>query len=173
MNDSSEYTGNHLIWLAMFLICGGNVGKRLRMTALTEAIISGEFLEYDPAIGMHTVGNLQRALMDLESHVARWRALGTSDVFAIASELVQNQQYKSKRESPFSIPNERLLVPFAIHDIAENILALSKAIYQALNGNVAALASVRLRPSSPIEEENECIEAERPSNDDVIRWLAE
>jgi hypothetical protein len=134
-SESSSYTGNHLIWLGMFLMIGGNVGKRLRATALTEAITSGEFLDFDKKAGTHKVGLLQKAMMDLEEHVTRLRGVAPSDLLDVSMKLLKNEQYKEQRKSIFSVENHFMAGPFAFHDLVENAIALSKAIYQTLEGD--------------------------------------
>jgi len=82
LDDESSYKGNYLVWLRMFLLTRGNVGKRLKTTALQEAITSGEFLDFDKATGTHTVGLLQQALLELDGQIERLRNT-SSDVFDV------------------------------------------------------------------------------------------
>jgi hypothetical protein len=170
-DDKSSYKGDYLVWLGMFLLTKGNVGKRLKVTALREAISSGEFLDFDKASGMHTVGPLQGALIDLDTHIEQLRNIDNSHVFDTANMLLSNDQIKNNRGKEFVMPNEKLVMAFAIHDLIENVITLCRAIYFALEGNESHSGNVKLHPSSPIKDESEKIRREKVSFDSVQNWL--
>jgi hypothetical protein len=170
-SESSQYKGDHLIWLGMFVMLWGNVGKRLKLTAINEAIISGEFLDYNKTNGTHEVGPLQKALMDLEGQVERLRATDTKDLFTWALQLLNTEQYKTNRKNVFTLENAPLVASFAMHDMVDNAVNLSKAVYQALEGDSGMLTSLTTHPSSPIQEEQLEMESEQVSHDDVMKWL--
>ena len=164
---SSQYKGDHLVWLYMSLMCTVSVGKRLNRTMLKEAILSGDFLDYDRQTGKHTVGEVQKALLDLDGQIERLQSIG-SDVPFADHWLVQNEQYiKARRMERFTIENEKMVMAFAIYDRIENIIVLSNAIYNFLDGRAGAINRITLHGSSPIEKENELMEAERPSQADI------
>jgi hypothetical protein len=170
-NDKSSYKGDYLIWLGMFLLTDGNVGKRMKVTALREAISSGEFLDFDKTTGMHTVGPLQGALIELDAHIEQLRNIDNSHVLNTAIMLLSNDDIKNNRGKEFVMPNEKLVMAFAIHDLIENVMILCHAIYFALEGNESHLGNVKLNPSSPIKDESEKIRRERVSFDNVHNWL--
>jgi hypothetical protein len=69
------------------------------------------------------------------------------------------------------MPNKTLVMPFAVHDMIENVISLCRAIHLALEGDANELANVKLLPSSPIHEESEQIRREKISLDDVRNWV--
>jgi len=170
LNDESSYKGNYLVWLGMFLLTINNVGKRLKTTALQEAITSGEFLDFDKATRMHTVGPLQEALLELEGQIERLRN-PPSDVFDVGMQLLKDERIKNNRQALFPVPNYILVMPFAVHDMIENVISLCQAIHLALEGDASELANVKLHPSSPIHDESEQIQREKVSLDEVRNWL--
>ena len=172
VSDSSQYEGDHLVWLFRFLIrVSCKVGKRLNRTALTEAITSGEFLDYDRVAGRHTVGPVQKALLDLDGQIERLWSLASH--ISLADEwIVKNRQrFLDRRKDQFTIENEQMLRLFAVYDSIENIIIFSTAIYKALDGNNEAIATITIHGSSPVEEQNELMDAIQPSHDEVARWL--
>ena len=155
----------------MFVIALGKVRNKLTHTALTEAITSGEFLDYDRVAGRHTVGPVQTALLDLNGQIERLWSIASQISFTDAW-IVQNEpRFKVRREDQFTIENEQMLMPFAVYDSIENVITLSRAIYKALDGNNEAIATITIHGTSPVEEENELMDAIQASHDDVARWL--
>ncbi len=172
--DNSNFRGEHLIWLGMFLMYVGSVGKRLRLVALQEAITSGEFLEYDKHSGKHVVGRLQQALMHLQEQVDRLRLLSTPDIANMASQLIQ--AYKNRKEETVSMRNIDLAAPIALNVVMKNVVKLSLSIHKVMSGHedgphplVQALDS--LYPSSPFETENDNLSKERPSHSEILTWV--
>jgi hypothetical protein len=62
---------------------------------------------------------------------------------------------------------------FAIHDTQFNVVSLLKAVYRALNGDSSFLESVHLYGDSPLSNENATMQRERPTPDQIERWLNE
>lgn len=171
LDDSSSYKGDYLVWLGMSLLTSGGVGKKLGVTALQEAITSGEFLEFDKATGLHRVGLLQQAMLDLHGHVERLQATNSSELSAEGIMLLKDERVKMNRNASFSVPNQKFVMPFAVHDMIDNVLALSRAFHKALDGDEGPLGTLKLHPSSPLKDESEKIKKERPTNEAVESWL--
>jgi hypothetical protein len=171
LDDSSSYKGDHLVWLGMSLMTSGGVGKRLKRTALQEAITSGEFLDFDKASGLHHVGPLQQAMLELHGQIDRLQTINSSEVTTVCISLLKDEQVKKNRKAQFTVPNQTLVVPFAVHDMIENVIALCRAIHHALDGNTNLLAALKLNPSSPLKGESERISKERPAMETVNVWL--
>ena len=170
-SESSQYKGKHLVWLFMLVMMVGRLGKALKRTALTEAITSGEFLGYDRVAGRHTVGPIQKALIDLDDQIERLRSI-TSQISIADKWIVENERrFKAEREAEFTIANDQMLLPFAVYDSIENIIVFCTALHKALDGDHEALATIRIHGTSPIEEENELMDAVQASHDDAVRWL--
>jgi len=171
LDDSSSYKGDHLVWLGMSLMTSGRVGKRLKVTALQEAITSGELLEFDKASGLHRVGPLQQAMLELHGQIERLQSINSLEISTVGVSLLKDERVKRNRKATFPIPNQTLVMPFAVHDMIENVIALCRAIHHALDGNTGPLTALKLNPSSPLKEESERISKERPPMEAVDTWL--
>jgi hypothetical protein len=170
--DKSSYRGDHLLWLRMFLLARGNVGKRLKVTAILEATMSGEFLDFDKASGTHTVGPLQEALFELEGQIDVLRNIDLTELLRdVEMTLRSDPMIENHRKAMFSFNNDLFVVPFALHDRIENIIILCRAIYLTLEGDETHLSALQLHPSSPILDESNQIAKERVTLKDVDDWL--
>ena len=171
MDGSSSYKGDYLVWLGMSFLTNGGIGKRLKFSTLREAITSGEFLDFDKSAGVHSVGPLQQAMLELHDQIEHLQAFDSSQISTVALSLLRNEQVKQHRNMQFPIPNQDLVMLFAAHDRIDNVIALCRAIHQALLGNTKPLTSLDLNPSSPLEGESEKIRKERPGLEAVNTWL--
>ena len=169
--DSSSYSGKQLSWLAIFILCHANVGMRIQLAALRDAIQSGVFLEADLETGRLIVGPLQASLYQLNEQVERFSAFSVTDLFSIGQKLAANQAYKSRREDTFHVRNDELVVPFAVHDAIENVLTLAGTVYRTLVRDDGNVEQVELRPSSPFVTEAERVSEERVTRSQTRAWL--
>ncbi len=145
---------------------------RLRTVALREALLSGEFLEYDPSLGTlrpglvymamqrlltaaNLYGDLQR---DLRSDVEGWDEL----VYAVR-----------QKQAQVELPGHRLALLFRVHDVMDDALRLLVALERYIVDPASELRLPGPNPPTPILSEVPAIEAELPSHDDVERWTAD
>jgi hypothetical protein len=170
--DSSTYEGKYLLWLGMFGLLAGGVGENLKTTFLDEALNSGEFLEFDHQQDSYIVGKLQQALIELKGQIERLR-FGEEAFSALERRQLMDTLKAKKNQTAVSVPNDELVLVYAAHDLQANIVSLIEAIYQALEGNPAAIDNVSLYPSSPFVVENEQIAEECPTTSDIQGWLAQ
>jgi hypothetical protein len=170
--DQSSYKGSDLILLGSFLMTAIRAVVRLKVTALGEAIISGEFLDFDKVSGTQAVGPLQKALLNLHDQIDRLRSFSSERMWEITDNLLRDSNIKNNREGKFARDNGLLALPFAVHDVIENIISLCQATYLAMEGEASFLNNEKLHPSSPLSYESEKIEEERPTFQDVENWLS-
>jgi hypothetical protein len=170
--NSSVYQGKHLIWLGMFSLLAGGVGKNSKTSFLEEALNSGEFLQFDSQQDCYIVGRVQQALIELKDQIDRLRyaeeLLSTSKRQELMSAFKANENSSS---AVFS--NDELVLLYVAHDLQANIVALIEASFEVLEGNLEALDKLKLYPSSPFEKENQLIAEERPSSFDIQEWLSQ
>ncbi|HLJ12638.1 MAG TPA: DUF4062 domain-containing protein [Planctomycetaceae bacterium] len=168
--DVSELAGEHLASLGLFVMCYGNIGARLRTTALGAAISSGEFFESDGDRAGLEVGSMQKALLDLDSQINFTRRIATTDL-SDSAKLLLDEQYKANPKARFTIPNQGLLGPLWLYNACRNILTLSVALYKSLGGNEGALEELRLLPTAPLALEIERVKSAGVTRDDARTWI--
>lgn len=78
----------------------------------------------------------------------------------------------AKTSEDVCIPNKDLLIPLAIADEEQNVVMLSVAILKALDGDNAALHTIKLNPTSPLDTEAERMKGETVAIEDVRAWIA-
>ncbi len=170
--DSSTYEGKYLVRLGMFVLWAGGVGKNLKTMFLDEALNSGEFLEFDHQQDSYVVGKVQQALINLKDQIERLR-FGEEAFSALKRQQLVEAFKPKKNQTAVRVTNDELVLVFAAHDLQANIVRLSEAIYQALDGNPSAIDKLNLYPSSPFVEENERISEERPTTSAIQAWLSQ
>jgi hypothetical protein len=131
---------------------------------------SGAFLEYDHKIDNFVVGPIQKALLDLRDYCAFLRAGDPNHWWKVGEEFCTQYQHR-KDENAISIPNSKMIHILGLADREENILRLSFAILNALQGNPSKLKSLRLRPMSPLPEGEPNKPALRPTFAEASEWL--
>jgi len=170
--DESCYLGKHLGWLGMFLTFQLGSARHLRADALADAISSGRFLEFDQATGKYAVGVVQQGMLDLQHHLGLLqRSAEMSDLSAQGKRLIHS--YRGRQEQNVQISNGDLLIACCVYDQFENVTALLRAVYLALEGDDTALRTVRLRTESPIPEMSNGVEAETPTPQMIRDWLSQ
>ncbi len=170
LHDESSIPGKHLKWLGIFAITGCALGRNLSTTALNEAIACGVFLDFDRATDTLVVGKFQQAMLDLRKNIDRncynEDLLGDQERIALGARFA-----KFDGDGPEAVPNLSLQLIFAIHDSQFNVVALLKAIHQAANGTTTLLDDLQLLGDSPLTTENETIQREQPTPEQIKRWL--
>ena len=170
--DNSEMKGKYLKWLSMFALTGCACGRKLSTTALDEAITSGEFLEFDQTADAFVVGALHQALLDLKRHIQR--LCRSDELMDVNKRFELNEQFKDiDGDGIVSIANLSLLSVLSIHDSQFNVVELHKAVFRAVYGDLAPLKELRLYADSPLDEENKNLASERPSREQIAKWLSE
>jgi hypothetical protein len=169
---TSKIKGRRLMWLSMFALTGANSGGRLGTQFVDEAMVSGEFLDFDKASDAYVVGPIQGAMITLREEIRRLRqqedALGVDD----RRSLVEDFRDLKDADHLVEIDNRRLVAIMSIHDRQANIVALSASILRAIGGDLKLLSGTRVWPQTPFAEEATQIERETPASTDVEAWVS-
>jgi Domain of unknown function (DUF4062) len=158
------------IWVFRFSLPGPNV---LATVALTDAISSGDFLEFDPTSGRMATSVLQAAMLSLRQRIARYETLlsilsGGTD----ARELATLTGHRVADVVPVSADLRTTL--YAIRDEVDNVAGLTRALLRTLRGVDEALLVPALNPPTPLPAEAERIQAATVTRRDALEWaLAE
>ncbi|MGH7286253.1 MAG: DUF4062 domain-containing protein [Polyangiaceae bacterium] len=168
---SSKIKGKTLLWLSMFALTEARVGGRLSTQFLDEALVSGEFLDFDRASDRYKVGPLQDAMIILRDETARLQKEEVALGFEERRWLVENFRHLKDSDDPIEVENHRLVGVMSIHDRHENIVRLSVAILRAFDGDNAFLGSSKLWMGTPFAEEAIQIERETPTAKNVEVWV--
>jgi len=171
IDGSSQIPGRYLKRLIIYILESGG-GYRLSTRFIDQALISGEFLDYNPELNTYQSGLFNEALFKLRENIDRFRLIHQSlreEFFAFAT------KYKnlSKAEKDVAVSNKDLLVPLALADCEQNIVALTVALVKAQDGDLTLLSELKLNPTSPFPIEAEKIRSETPNLKDIIKWVNE
>lgn len=155
----------------MYTSVGIPIPEVLVRTALNEAISSGSFLIYDTGTDSYRPSALLEALYrlreELDVYAARYETVG--ELRASIWPLWEAVRV-AKADGQLSVLT--LISLFGLHDSQKNVGRLLFAILRFLNGHDDTI-DVQFRPLSPIPGEDERIESERVSQDDIKAWLEE
>lgn len=170
--DNSEISGKYLKWLSIFALTGCACGRKLSTTALDEAITSGEFLEFDQTADAFVVGGLHQALLDLKRHIQR--LCHNDELMDLNRRFEISEEFKRIDDDDIvSVANLKLLPILSIHDSQFNVVEMHKAIFRAVHGDLAPLKALRPYADSPLVEENTNMARERPTREQIAKWLSE
>lgn len=131
-------------------------------------IDSGLFLNYNNSIDRYEQTKLSQALWLLQKEIYFLQSLidtSGKELFETYDELKAYDNRKIK------IPNQKLAILLSVSDRSYNIVGLSKAIIQAINGNIDFLESFTPKPFSPFKDIEEQSKKERPDEDHVRTWI--
>ncbi|MBC8492792.1 MAG: DUF4062 domain-containing protein [Chloroflexi bacterium] len=167
----SQMPGRYLRWLVMYALVGGK-GYGLSTRFIDHALISGEFLEYDPDLHTYRSSQINNALFELRENIDRLRFMGSSSRDAFMN-FAEKYKHLLKIEGDVPVSNSDLLVPLALADCQQNIVDLTVALIKALDGNAKMLSELHLNPTSPLLTEAERIKNETPNLDEIIKWVNE
>lgn len=168
-DSCSTIPGRYLRWLLMYSLVGGH-GDKYSSQFIDQALISGEFLEYDRNLNAYRSGLINNSLIQLRENIDRLKSIGQNFGSQRVSLLEKYKAYM-KREEDVSVSNVDLIMPLAIVDCELNIVNLSTALVKALDGDYKKLEGLKLYPSSPLATEAEKIEKETVSIDEIIEWI--
>ncbi|WNG15328.1 DUF4062 domain-containing protein [Cystobacter fuscus] len=171
ISDVSSYKAKHLAWLGMFALVGSNTAGHLSTRFLDEALVSGEFLEFNKSIGTYAVGVLQQAMIDLRDNIHRLQmAENGLDINARLSILEKSRNHKDN-DQIVEVNNQQLVLIMSICDRQKNVIALSVAISRALSGDLTQLHGLPLAPATPLSTEVAAINSQTPSSSDIKEWM--
>jgi hypothetical protein len=171
IDGSSQIPGRCLKRLIIYILESGGA-YRLSTRFIDQALISGEFLNYNPELNTYQSGLVNDALFKLRENIDRFRLIHQS----LREELIAfTTKYKSlsKTEKDVAVSNKDLLVPLALADCEQNIVALTVALVKAQGGDLTLLSELKLNPTSPFPIEAKKIRSETPDLEDIIKWVNE
>jgi len=168
---SSQMPGRYLRRLVIYALEGGG-GNRLSTCFINQALISGEFLDYYPDLNTYQSGPINKALLELRENIDRLRFMQQFSRDELTG-FVGKYKGLSKTEENVTVSNKDLLMPLALADCEQNILALTVALVKALDSDMTLLLKLNLNPTSPLLTEAEKIKNETPSLEDIIKWVSE
>lgn len=166
--DTVRIEPSEAYWMFAFRL---SLKAGLGRSALDECINSGRFLEYDVTTHAFVVGPLQRSLLELRQQIESLEGIvGTvntnetikTDVTALADGA------RRKREAGVSVFTVRFL--YAAWSTTMNVLRLSRALYQVLDGVRASIEVLTLTPAYAPDEESKMSD-EEISERDASDWL--
>lgn len=154
------------IWGFRFSLPGPNA---LATVALTDAISSGEFLEFDPINGRMATSNIQAAMLRLRQRIARYETLlSMLSSGPYARELATLTGHRVADVVPVSADLRTVL--YGIRDEVDNVANLTRALFRSLSGVDGALVVPPLNPPTPLAAEAERIEASSVTRRDALEW---
>lgn len=174
--DYSEIPREELVSFIFFYLDVVNSPFKLSVTFTNQALISGEFLDFDSSTNSYQLSLVHNALFHLQEHINRLKEL-QADYKARRPDLMN--KYLTKLQSPqctkIRIFNLELATPFAIYNCHQNIIRLCLSILKALDGNNERLLNLKILPPSPFEKESKNLQHswERVNVEDVERWMDE
>ena len=147
-------------------------GHNLRTYFIEEAISTGLFLQFSNKKSAYEDTDFSRYLSVLRNRIARFIRFAE---FASEHKVKFMQKYKDLKGTPdeteIKIDNRDILHFLVLHDCEEDIINISKALFNYLDGNSVAFNSLKLCPDSPFEDENKQLAKEKPTADETINWL--
>ncbi len=169
--DYSSIQGKRLMWLSLFAVTGCSSASRLTSQFLDEALVSGEFLEFDHAAATYVVGPLQSALLQARLEILRLQ--DQEPQFSLAQRRLMLERFRPLKDvvAETVVDNADLVAAMSLHDRQSNLVSLMRAIVRALDGESVAWDKVSLRPVTPFAEEAVQIDRETPSGSDVDGWV--
>ncbi|MBI5934543.1 MAG: DUF4062 domain-containing protein [Chloroflexi bacterium] len=161
--------GRYLRWMIMHCT-GTGKGANLSTRFIDQALQTGDFLVFNKHIAQYQESLLSQRLSQLREQIARLHFFsgGARDVFV---GFISKYADFLKQENEIDIPNQDLLFPLMLADVEENTVRLTISILRALDGNEAYLQNLQLNQITPFADENEEIQKERPSLDELAEWV--
>lgn len=169
--DSSTFPYDDIIHLVLHFMPSSGRAWKVSTDFTLEAIKSGEFVEIDPISKTRRFSLVHLALLRLLDEIKRFKNAADQ---ADKMENIFREKYVHQiraKEPMITVENSELLYTFANYNSQMNIINLSKAIIESLEGNSASLDSLNLLSSSPIEEEKKQIAKEEISEKDIRNFF--
>lgn len=155
------------IWVYRFSLPAPNA---LAAVALTDAISSGEFLDFDPASGAMKMSDAQQVMLQLRQRIARYETLLA--MLSAGPSAIELAGLRGDRRDNFaSVSSDLRVLLYAIRDGLANVTGLATALLRRLSGIDATLTPPALNPPTPLAEEARRIEASSVTRDEALRWV--
>jgi len=170
LDESSIMPAKWFRTMVYFYLLISRKTEKLSTRFIDQAINSGAFLEYHPTSDEYRSGLINDRLIDLIQNIDRLKDhIRQFDQEKMGFLKKYERQINSEEE--IIISNWDLISPFAMYDLHQNVLELCVALVRALAGDSTALSALRVRPTSPMEDEAAAMEKEVISIEDMERWI--
>lgn len=170
VDDRSQMSSKYLRWVVLYSLSASR-GRYLVSQFVEQALAAGEFLEYSKGKASYESTPLVEALFQLRKSIGRLRYMSRDSEESIIAFAAKYMDV-AKTSEDVCIPNKDLLIPLAIADEEQNVVMLSVAILKALDGDNAALHTIKLNPTSPLDTEAERMKGGTVAIEDVRAWIA-
>ena len=174
LDDVSHLPFKYIKWLSMFAWVLPGKQHYLRRHFIEKSISSGIFLRFSRDKNTYEDTEISKYLSVLKDQMERYFRLAS---FASDQNVKFFEKYDFNKSTPndqiVPIKNMDILSFLALHDCEEDIINISKAMYQYLGNNINTFENIKLSPRTPFEDENVKIENESLSDDEVITWINE
>lgn len=155
-----------------FLLTGLPAAERFKTLALQDAISSGEFLVYEHGTGQMEVGSSLHVMQALLSNLKRYQGLLIAYGDRQAQQLAELTVAREMDRRIIDITGYDLTMLFCLHDIMENILILSTKLLRHIKNPTTEISMPNLMPTSPLIGQQERLENETASHEDIEEWLS-
>lgn len=154
------------IWLFRLSLPAPN---SLATVALTDAISSGEFLEFDPTQGRMAMSDMQSVMLRLRERIARYETLlSMLSGGSYGRELASLTGHRAADVVSVSVDLRTLL--YAIRDEVDNVASLTRALLRTLSGVDRTIVVHPLNPPTRVTADAERIETAAITRREALRW---
>jgi len=169
---NSEITGKYLRWLCIFEALFSRKGENLSTKFTDDALMSGEFLDYNTETKGYEASDFQKALFKLSSEINNLRKICINDVFLKQMREFSVQYQKCDGDDKINVPNVEFITLSAIYNSQLNILTLSRYILSYINKrNVIKFSDVNLQPVTSFQAESAKIKEEEVSAEEILTFF--
>ena len=172
LDTPSQMKYQHFKWLSIYALLGTATTVYLGNYFIDKALESGIFLEFDNSTDTYKQSKISRYLIVLKSKIERLKKAEEICKTYYTKLISKYDSFKnSPDDSSIQINNIDIFPFLASYDLQEDVLNLSSALFQAIDNDFSKLDSLILYPQSPFEIENERMEYENPTDDDIREIL--
>jgi len=172
LNNTSTMKYKYFKWLTMYAVTGPKNKTKIRYYFIEKAIASGLFLKFNISVNTFEDTDISNYLLTLRNKMSEFIYLSK-----IATEyslkLTEKYEYLKTcpNETDVTLNNWDLFPFLCLCDCAEDIITLSKAFFNYLEGDSTAFDYVSLCPLSPFEGESIRLNDENLTAEETINWL--
>ncbi|MCK5581706.1 MAG: DUF4062 domain-containing protein [Candidatus Omnitrophica bacterium] len=169
---NSEITEKYLRWLCIFEIFFCRKGENLSTQFIDDALMSGEFLDYNTKTKGYAASDFHKALFNLRSEINKLRKTCVTDVFLEQMREFSTKYQKCDGDNKINVPNIELVTLSAIYNAQLNILMLSRYVLAYINKkNVMKFSDIKLQPVTSFRAESDKIKEEDVSTEEILAFF--
>ena len=168
-SDISIYVSrHHMDCLDLALVYTNVDSSRISTQFIDAGIESGAFLDYDVATGTYVPSMFLIRLKELQVNLAKYiKSSGKSDI----PKLLLKYKKDNSPGDPIEVSTGDLGIMAYTIDRYIDVCSLSKGILQSILGDANAVSTIALREISPFKGQDAGLKAERPTAEEVLRWI--